>query len=101
MRKALVAVLMFSGLVSLVSSATADPKAPTPGVTKMKTDDCARARAKNQTCVIQIDDGEELVGDLPKGSDPTISIPGFVDHSSLISIRFHFIPEIVKSAEDI
>jgi hypothetical protein len=98
MRKALVAFLMCTGLVSLVSSAAADKS---PVVKKMSTDDCARARAQNKTCVLDIDEGEEVVGDLPKGSEPTISIPGFTDHSSLISIRFHFIPEIVKSAEDI
>jgi hypothetical protein len=103
MRKALVAVLLFSGVVSFLSAAAADDKAakPASGVKKMKTDDCARARAAGRTCIIDISEGEEVVGDLPKGTDTIVSIPGFTDHSKLFTIRYHFLPEIVKSAEDI
>ena len=71
-----------------------------PDVTKMKTDDCARARKANKTCVLEI--GEEQIEGNTGGATGTVINPRqFAVLNSLIHIRKDFIPEIVKSAENI
>ena len=84
----------------LVLAATTAFADPTPDVTKMNKDDCARARAQNKTCVLTIED-EKVDGSRPTHTESTILIQQFIDHSSLIRIRHDFIPEILKSAEDL
>jgi hypothetical protein len=81
----------------LPATAAADP---TPDVGKMTSDDCARARKLNKTCVLTIED-ETIEGTSPTAGEPPISVPDFTSHASLIRIRTHFIPEILKSAEDL
>lgn len=72
----------------------------TPDVSKMKTDDCARARKLNKQCVLDM--GTEILeGNAPGGDGTRIDILGFAKAGSLISIRRDFITEILKSAEDI
>jgi hypothetical protein len=77
----------------------ADPTPPTD-VTKMAADDCARARKMNKTCVLSIE-GEDLTGTAPTAGQSPISVHGFTDHASLIRIRHDFIPEILRTAEDL
>jgi hypothetical protein len=45
--------------------------------------------------------GDTIEGDLIKPEGSTVDARDFAKHSSLIRIRTHFIPEILKSAEDL
>src|SRR5690242_21844977 len=45
--------------------------------------------------------GDTIEGDLIKPEGSTVDARDFAKHSSLINIRTNFIPEILKSAEDL
>jgi hypothetical protein len=45
--------------------------------------------------------GDTIEGDLVKPEGTDLNARDFAKHSSLINIRKHFIPEIIKSAEDL
>lgn len=45
--------------------------------------------------------GDTIEGDLVKPEGTDVSVSDFGKHSSLIKIRKDFIPEIIKSAEDL
>lgn len=45
--------------------------------------------------------GDTIEGDLVKPEGSTVDARDFAKHSSLIKIRKDFIPEIIKSAEDL
>ena len=45
--------------------------------------------------------GDTIEGDLVKPDGTDLNARDFAKHSSLIRIRQHFIPEIIKSAEDL
>jgi len=45
--------------------------------------------------------GDTIDGDLVKPEGSTVDAREFAKHSSLIRIRTNFIPEIIKSAEDL
>ena len=75
--------------------------ADTVDVNKMKTDDCARARKQNKTCVIDMGKGEEVEGGVKKPEGSGVGILQFGKAESLIRIRRDFIVEILKTAEDI
>lgn len=97
MRKLLVAL----SLTLAASPVLADsPPTRTPDVQKMATDDCARARKQNKTCVLSIED-EQIEGTTPTYGDPPIVVDLFGKHGSLITLRRDFIPEILKTAEDL
>jgi hypothetical protein len=99
MRTALaVSSALFLGLSGL-SVALADP-GPARDVTRMVTDDCARARKAGKTCVLEIP-AEDVDGAAPAGSDIRIGLATFGTAGSLIRLRQDFIPEIVKAAEDL
>ena len=86
--------LTLLSLVMLTGLAVADdPKKPAPpaannggGNGKVKTYDFS---------------GDTIEGDLVKPEGSTVDARDFAKHSSLISIRKDFIPEIIKSAEDL
>ena len=92
-------------LLALAPAALADPApaAPAPAPTAEKeappSGDCARARAHNQTCVLDMG-GESVDGNVAKNTGLDTTIATFSKHGSLIHIRRDFIPEIVKTAED-
>lgn len=90
-------MLLALSLLVLPSLAAADP---TPDVQKMASDDCARARKQNKTCVLSIE-SEIIDGDKPVSTESTISVNIFATHGSLIRLRRDFIPEILKTAEDL
>lgn len=71
-----------------------------PDVTKMKTDDCARARKAGKTCVLDIGE-ENIEGNVGTATGTVINPRTFAVLNSLIHIRKDFVPEILKSAEDI
>lgn len=79
---------------------TAIAHADTTDVKKMATDDCAKARKANKTCVIDM--GNDIIDvDLPKNTGSMIDVISYKGHQSLIRVRTDFIPEILKSAEDL
>jgi hypothetical protein len=45
--------------------------------------------------------GDTIEGDLVKPEGSTVDARDFAKHSSLITIRKNFIPEIIKSAQDL
>lgn len=90
--------LFFAALLLVPSLALADSR--TPDVGKMRTDDCARARKLNKTCVLDMG-GETLEGTVGKGDGERVDIITFGRSASLIRIRRDFITEILRSAEDL
>jgi hypothetical protein len=46
-------------------------------------------------------DGDTIDGDLVKPEGSTVDARDFGNHASLIRIRKDFVPEIIKSAEDL
>ena len=97
MRVTLLAILLSLSTVTVVS---AQPSKASD-VHKMNKDDCAKARAQNKTCVLTIEDGDNIEGNTPTMGDPGITIAGFGKGTSLIRLRRDFIPEILKTAEDL
>lgn len=68
--------------------------------TSIAKDDCARARAAGRTCELTIE-GENIDGSAPTADGSRFSVPGWGRPSSLLRIRRDFLPEIIKSAEDL
>jgi hypothetical protein len=81
-------VLVLSLLVAFASIASADDKkgGDKGGGGKVKVYDFS---------------GDTIEGDLVKPEGSTVDARDFAKHSSLIKIRTNFIPEIIKSAEDL
>ena len=73
---------------------------PTPDANQMKTDDCARARKQNKTCVIDMGK-EEVEGGVPTAHGTAVAVIQTTKQPSLIKLRKDFIVEILKSAEDL
>ena len=63
-------------------------------------DDCARARAAGRPCELTIE-GETIDGAAPSADGSRFALAGWVKHGSLLRIRKDFLPEIIKSAEDL
>jgi hypothetical protein len=86
--------LVISSLALLTSIALADDKKPAPaggdkgggGGGKVKVYDFS---------------GDTIEGDLVKPEGSTVDARDFAKHASLIKIRTTFLPEILKSAEDL
>jgi hypothetical protein len=84
MKTSIIALL---AIVSLAGIAAADDKkGGGGGNAKVKTYDFS---------------GDTIEGDLVKPEGSTVDARDFAKHSSLITIRTNFIPEIIKSAEDL
>jgi len=82
-------IIALLALVSLAGIAAADDKkggGGGGGNAKVKTYDFS---------------GDTIEGDLIKPEGSTVDARDFAKHSSLIRIRKDFIPEIIKSAEDL
>ncbi len=86
-------------LLGLSATAFAQPAKATD-VQTMATDDCAMARKAGKTCVLSIED-EDITGKVPTYSDANNPFLVFGNHESLIKLRYDFIPEILRTAEDI
>ena len=93
--RTLLLVLVLSIPATLV---VADDK--TPDVHKMNSSDCAKARKLNKTCVLTIEE-EAVDGKVPTLTETSVVVNPFGQHGSLIRLRRDFIPEILKSAEDL
>ena len=63
----------------------------------------AYAQKKDAAAKVKVYDfsGDTIEGDLVKPEGSTVDARDFAKHSSLIRIRKDFIPEIIKSAEDL
>jgi hypothetical protein len=85
---------VIAALLLMVATASADD------AKKMATDDCARARAQNKTCVIDMG-SEAIEGETPKNDGIRIDVLTPTKGISLIHIRRDFIVEIIKTAEDL
>lgn len=92
--------LVLTSLLLSVAPALAQPTRAAD-VQKMAKDDCARARAASKTCVLTIDDADELEGQLPTAGDGAVSILAWGRSASLVKLRRDFIPEILRTAEDL
>jgi hypothetical protein len=77
------------------------PTASSSDVRMMHTDDCARARAQNKTCVIDMGKGDDVEGNAPGAGGIGIIAIETTKAASLIHLRRDFIVEILKSAEDL
>jgi hypothetical protein len=73
---------------------------PAADVSKMSSDDCARARKLNKTCVLTIE-SESVDGKTPTAGGEQIVTAPHPTMNSLIRIRRDFIVEILKTAEDL
>jgi len=76
------------------------PSNQTVDVRTMVTDDCARARKLNKTCVLEIGE-EQIEGQVANGTGEGITTIDWGKAGSLIRLRRDFITEILRSAEDI
>ena len=98
--------LFAATLLLATTAARADAPAratgPAPDVHQMHADDCAKARAKGHACkIIDMGEGDKVEGNVATGEGSLIGIIESGKAPSLISLRRDFIPEILKSAEDL
>jgi len=93
MRKTLLAAALVLATTSYAAADTGDAK-------KLAEGDCARARAQHKTCVIDMGD-EKIDGETPVILGTKVDVIHFTQASSLVHIRRDFIPEIIKTAEDL
>lgn len=91
MRSVVAALLLCAG------TAAADPA---PDVTRMSDKDCAQARKEGRTCVLTIE-GIDVPGERPGSTDAAINVIKFLRDHSLVKVRKDFIPEILRTAEDL
>ena len=89
MRKLVTLFLVVGGLAT---SAWADDKKPAGGGDK---------GGGNGRVKVYDFSGDTIEGDLIRPEGTTVDARDFAKHSSLIRIRTNFIPEIIKSAEDL
>jgi hypothetical protein len=78
-------------------AAKAEPKAPPPKASSSGGEETAQFKAKT---VYDFDD-DNVEGDLQRPDGELIDSVRKVKHSSLIEIRKDFIPEMLKSLEDV
>jgi hypothetical protein len=102
MRIATALLLTCVSLPALADPIPSPSRAPSPtaDVTKMVTDDCARARKAGKTCVLDVQ-AEDVGGQTPTAGETGMRAVVFHPEGSLIRLRRDFIPEIVKTAEDL
>jgi len=94
--------ILLATLLLLPAIAFADDVKPQPQVQEAQgnADDCARARKLNKTCVLTIGE-EDIEGGVSRPDGIGFSARDWAFMNSLIHIRRDFIPEIIKSAEDL
>lgn len=83
-------------LAAAAAPASAEPNDPA----RMVADDCARARRAGKTCVLDVA-AEDVGGSAPTADDIHIRVATPRQQLSLIRLRRDFLPEIVKTAEDL
>jgi hypothetical protein len=93
-------LLLAALLASLAATPAAADPSPPRDVGEMVTDDCAKARRAKKDCVLTIE-SHEVEGGTPRATGTTVTVIGPATHGSLIRLRRDFIPEILKTAEDL
>lgn len=92
-------VLMFAtsllALGMLTTIAAADDKKPAPAASG------GDKGGGNGKVKVYDFSGDTIEGDLVKPEGSSVDAREFAKHASLITIRTNFIPEIIKSAEDL
>jgi hypothetical protein len=91
-------IVLAAALLLAPALAPADDR--TPDAQKMKTDDCARARKQNKTCVLDMG-SETIEGGISRGDGERVDVRIPTKAASLIRFRRDFITEILKTAEDL
>ena len=92
--------LLVTALLLGPALAAADPS-PIRAAGAMHTDDCARARTQNKTCVIDMGKAEDITAEQPSTDEVRIDVTQFGESTSLLRLRRDFIVEILKTAEDL
>jgi hypothetical protein len=90
--------LLVIALLCGPSLAAADPARDADS---MHTDDCAKARKQNKTCIIDMGKGSDITSERPSNDEIRIDIVESGRAKSLLRIRREFIAEILKTAEDL
>ena len=81
-------------VVAAAGPADAQPKAANTG-------DKGNDKAAGSKVKVYDFSGDTIEGDLIRPEGTTVDARDFAKHASLIRIRTNFIPEIIKSAEDL
>jgi hypothetical protein len=86
-------VIVIAGFGAATAQAQPADKKPAPAADK----------GGSPTAKVKVYDfsGDTIEGDLIRPEGTTVDARDFAKHSSLIRIRTNFIPEIIKSAEDL
>jgi len=95
--------ILLATLLLLPAIAFADQAKPQPRAEPQaqgNPDDCARARKLNKVCELTIGP-EDIEGGVTKPDGIGFSAREWAYMNSLIHIRRDFIPEIIKTAEDL
>ena len=102
MRIALVAALVtaFAGSAAADNPKPAPAGEKTPDLHKLEGSECAKARAQNKTCIISFEN-EDILGENATGDGSALTGIEWPTMASLIRLRLHFLPEIVRSTEDL
>ncbi|HEX8107649.1 MAG TPA: hypothetical protein VF516_07960 [Kofleriaceae bacterium] len=91
-------VFVVTLVVITASVAVTDPAHAQPAA---KTSDKGNDKAAGSKVKVYDFSGDTIEGDLIRPEGTTVDARDFAKHSSLIRIRTNFIPEIIKSAEDL
>jgi len=100
MRILLATAAVFGLAFAVPATAFAQPAKATD-VQTMATDDCAKARKAGKTCVLSITDDDPITGTAPTYGETGNAMLQFGTAGSLVKVRRDFIPEILRTAEDI
>ena len=82
-----------------LAAATTGPAHAQPS--PAKTSDKGKEQAAGSKVKVYDFSGDTIEGDLIRPEGTTVDARDFAKHASLIRIRTNFIPEIIKSAEDL
>jgi hypothetical protein len=85
--------------VVLMSSAIAAAE-PSKPAQQLASDDCARQHTLGKNCTLTFET-TDVNGDRPPSTDIGVAVMKLDRAASLIRIRRDFIPEIIKTAEDL
>ena len=89
-------------VVALVASITVPAVLGHPAHAQpAKTSDKGNDKAAGSKVKVYDFSGDTIEGDLIRPEGTTVDARDFAKHASLIRIRTNFIPEIIKSAEDL
>jgi hypothetical protein len=91
--------IVVSLVLVLAATAAADP-AKSKDPAQLHADDCAKARAANRACVLDMS-GEDVGGTAPGAHGTASTAITFPPNTSLIHLRRDFITQIVKTAQEL